>query len=158
MPHKGEEGYAAWLDAFQASTLVVRTLERLLKERFGLPLAGYEVLVRLAEVPEGEPLRMQELARRVFLSKSGLSQLFTRLSRRGLVKRRGDPENLRVTYAILTEEGREVLERALPVFREEIEDRFAAHLTEEEMRTLRGAMHKVIRASGEEPLSESTND
>jgi DNA-binding MarR family transcriptional regulator len=158
MPHKGEEGYAAWLDAFQANTLVVRALERLLKERFGLPLAGYEVLVRLAEVPEGEPLRMQELARRVLLSKSGLSQLFTRLSRRGLVKRRGDPENLRVTYAILTEEGREVLERALPAFREEIEDRFAAHLTEEEMRTLRGAMHKVIRASGEEPLSESTND
>ena len=158
MPHKGEEGYAAWLDAFQANTLVVRALERLLKERFGLPLAGYEVLVRLAEVPEGEPLRMQELARTVLLSKSGLSQLFTRLSRRGLVKRRGDPENLRVTYAILTEEGGEVLERALPAFREEIEDRFAAHLTEEEMRTLRGAMHKVIRASGEEPLSESTND
>jgi DNA-binding MarR family transcriptional regulator len=158
MPHKGEEGYAAWLDAFQANTLVVRALERLLKERFGLPLAGYEILVRLAEVPEGEPLRMQELARRVLLSKSGLSQLFTRLSKRGLVKRRGDPENLRVTYAILTEEGREVLERALPAFREEIEDRFAAHLTEEEMRTLRGAMHKVIRASGEEPLSESTND
>jgi DNA-binding MarR family transcriptional regulator len=158
MPHKGEEGYVAWLDAFQANTLVVGALERLLRERFGLPLAGYEVLVRLAEVPEEEPLRMQELARRVLLSKSGLSQLFTRLSRRGLVKRRGDPENLRVTYAILTEEGREALERALPAFREEIEDRFAAHLTEEEMRTLRGAMHKVIRASGEEPLSESTND
>jgi DNA-binding MarR family transcriptional regulator len=158
MPHKGEEGYAAWLDAFQANTLVLRALERLLRERFGLALAGYEVLVRLAEVPEGKRLRMQELARRVLLSKSGLSQLFSRLERRGLVKRRGDPENLRVTYAILTEEGREVLERALPAFREEIEDRFASHLTEEEMRMLGGAMQKVIRASGEEPLSESTND
>jgi DNA-binding MarR family transcriptional regulator len=40
---------------------------------------------------------MQELARRVLLSKSGLSQLFSRPERRGLVERRGDPENLRVT-------------------------------------------------------------
>ena len=149
----GDEGFAAWLDTFQANTLVTRALERGLKERFGLPLADYEVLARLAEVPEGERIRMQELARRVLLSKSGLSQLFTRLERRGLVQRLGDPENLRVTYAILTEEGREALERARPAFLEEIEERFAGHLNKEEMRTIRQAMRKVIRASGEEPLS-----
>ena len=101
---------------------------------------------------------MQELARRVLLSKSGLSQLFTRLERRGLVERRGDPENLRVTYAILTEDGREVLERAQPAFREEIEERFAGHLDEEEVRVVRRAMRKVIRASGEEPLSGEPGD
>jgi DNA-binding MarR family transcriptional regulator len=65
---------------------------------------------------------------------------------------------LRVTYAVLTEEGREALERALPVFREEIEERFAGHLDEEEIRTVRRAMRKVIRASGDEPLSEGAND
>ncbi len=135
---------------------MVRVLEKSMKRELGLPLAGYEVLVRLAEVPEGERLRMQELARKVLLSKSGLSQLFTRLERRGLVKRLGDPENLRVTYAILTEEGRVALERAMPVFRGEIEERFAGHLGEEEIRVLRRAMRKVIRASGEEPLSEGT--
>ena len=150
---EGDEGFAAWLDVFQANTLVARALERGLKERFGLPLADYEVLARLAEVPEGEKIRMQELARRVLLSKSGLSQLFTRLEKRGLVERRGDPENLRVTYAILTEEGREALERARPAFLEEIEERFAGHLNKEEIRTIRQAVRKVIRASGEEPLS-----
>ena len=155
---RGKEGYVAWLDVFQANTLVVRALERTLKEQFGLPLAGYEVLVRLVEVPEGERVRMQELARKVLLSKSGLSQLFTRLERRGLVERRGDPENLRVTYALITEEGREALERTRPMFREEIEERFAGHLDKEEIRTIRRAMRKVIRASGDEPLSEGTND
>jgi DNA-binding MarR family transcriptional regulator len=155
---RNEEGYAAWLDVFQANTLVVRALEKSMKQELGLPLAGYEVLVRLTEVPEGERLRMQELARRVLLSKSGLSQLFTRLERRGLVERRGDPENLRVTYAILTAEGREALERARPAFRREIEGRFAGHLNEEEIRTIRRAMRKVIRASGDEPLSEGGND
>jgi DNA-binding MarR family transcriptional regulator len=77
---------------------------------------------------------------------------------RGLVERRGDPDNLRVTYAILTEEGREALERALPAFREEIEARFSGHLTEEEIRVVRRAMRKVIGASGEEPLLQDTND
>ena len=137
---------------------MVRALERCIKRELGLPLAGYEVLVRLGEVSEGERVQMQELARRVLLSKSGLSQLFTRLERRGLVERRGDPENLRVTYAILTEDGREVLERALPAFREEIEERFAGHLDEEEVRVVRRAMRKVIRASGEEPLSGEPGD
>jgi DNA-binding MarR family transcriptional regulator len=155
---RGEEGYAAWLDVFQANTLVVRALEKRIRQELGLPLAGYEVLVRLAEVPKGERVRMQELARRVLLSKSGLSQLFTRLEKRGLVERRGDPENLRVTHALITEAGREALERALPAFREEIEERFAGHLDAEEVRAVRRAMRKVIRASGNEPLSEGTNE
>ena len=153
---RGEEGYAAWLDVFQAQTLVVRALEKIMKQEFGLPLAAYEVLVRLAEVPEGERVRMQQLARKVLLSKSGLSQLFTRLERRGLVERRGDPQNLRVTYATITAEGREALERAQPTFRDEVHRLFAGHLSEEEIQTVRRAMGKVIRALGEEPLSEGT--
>ncbi len=154
----GEEGYAAWLDVFQAQTLVVRALEKIMKQEFGMPLAEYEVLARLAEVPEGERVRMQELARKVLLSKSGLSQLFTKLERRGLVERRGDPENLRVTYATMTAQGREALERARPTFRDEVHRLFAGHLSEEEIRTVRRAMRKVIRSSGEEPLSYEPGD
>jgi DNA-binding MarR family transcriptional regulator len=153
---RGEEGYAAWSDVFQAQTLVGRALEKVMKQEFGLPLADYEVLSRLAEVPEGERVRMQELARKVLLSKSGLSQLFTKLQRRGLVERRGDPENLRVTYATITAEGREALERARPTFRDEVHRLFSGCLSEEEIRMVRRAMGKVIRGSGEEPLSDGT--
>ena len=154
----GEEGFAAWSDVSQAYTLVSRALERKIRDRFGLPLAGYDVLAQLAKAPEGERIQMQELARRVLLSKSGLSQLFSRLERRGLVERCGDPENLRVTYARITAEGREALERARPAFREEVEERFTGHLDEEEVQVLRRAMRKVIWASGDEPLSEDAND
>lgn len=149
-----EEGFAAWSDTYQAQTLVVRELDRRLKEEFGLPLASFEVLARLAAMPEGRRMRMQELARKVFLSKSGISQLFTRLEKRGLVERRGDPENLRVTYATITGEGREALRRAMPTFREEVERRFARHLDDEELGMLRRAMRKIIRGNGDEPLSD----
>ncbi len=83
---------------------------------------------------------------------------FTEEYGHNLVERRGDPENLRVTHAIITAEGRRTLERALPMFHEEVAERFARHLDEEEIRVLRRAMRKVIRASGEEPLSEATSD
>jgi DNA-binding MarR family transcriptional regulator len=149
----GGEGFSAWSDVSQTYALVSRALERTIREQFGLPLAGYDVLAQLAKVPEGERVRMQELARRVLLSKSGLSQLFSRLEARGLVERRGDPENLRVTHAGITAEGRIMLERALPAFHAEVAERFVRHLDEEEIRTLRRTMRKLIRASGEEPLS-----
>jgi DNA-binding MarR family transcriptional regulator len=154
----GKEGFAAWSDVCQSYTLVSRAVERKIRGQFGLPLAGFDVLAQLAKTPEEERVRMQELARRVLLSKSGLSQLFTRLEKRGLVERRGDPENLRVTYAIITQEGRRTLERALPAFHAEVAERFGSHLEEEEIRTLRRAMRKVIRASGEEPLSNEPGD
>lgn len=40
---------------------------------------------------------------------------------------------------------------ARPAFREEVKERFARHLDEEEVRVLRRAVRKVIRASGDEP-------
>ena len=42
-----------------------------------------------------------------------------------------------------------MLERILPKFREEVIERFARHLEDEQMRTIRGA----TRAFGGEPLS-----
>ncbi len=41
---------------------------------------------------------------------------------------------------------------------EEIEERFGGHLSEEEIRVVRRAMRKVIRATGEEPLLKDAND
>jgi DNA-binding MarR family transcriptional regulator len=154
----GKEGFAAWSDLSQSYTLVSRAVERKLREQVALRLASFDVLAQLAKVPEDERIQMQELARRALLSKSGLSQLFTRLEKRGLVERRSDPENLRVTYAIITQEGRRVLEGALPVFHSEVAQRFARHLDEKEIRTLRRAMRKVIRGSGENPLSSKPDD
>ncbi len=46
---------------------------------------------------------------------------------------------------------------ARPAFREEVKERFARHLDEEEVRVLRRAVRKEIRASGDEPLSEGAN-
>jgi hypothetical protein len=39
-----------------------------------------------------------------------------------------------------------------------VAERFARHLSEEEIRTIRRAMRKIIRAFKEEPLSDEPGD
>ncbi len=147
-----DEGFYAWLAVWKAQVVVARTLERDIREHTGLPLTACEVLSRLGAAPGGR-LRMQELARQVFVSKSGISQLVSQLSRQGLVERQGDPDNLRVTYAVLTDKARQSFPEHAPVFLGGVRRYFSQHLTDDEARTVTQAMNKVIRALGHEPES-----
>ncbi len=146
------DGFLAWLGVLQAQALVTGALGRVLEAKCGLSLAEFEVLVRL-ELAPGRRMRMQELARSVFLSKSGVSRLVGRMEAAGLVERRGNPDNLRVTYATITAEGREALWGAVPVQLAGVEERFSRHLSAEEAKVMRRALGKVIRGNGEEPWS-----
>jgi DNA-binding MarR family transcriptional regulator len=55
---------------------------------------------------------MSELGRQTQLEKSNLSNLVDRLEQRGLVMRTRDPDDRRVTYVKLTEEGTELAVRS----------------------------------------------
>lgn len=144
-----DAGFDAWLGLWK-SQVVVREVERALRAAGAPSPAGCEVLSRLAAAPEGR-MRMQELARRCFVSKSGISQLVTQLAKQGLVERRGDPDNLRVTYAVLTERGREVLRGGAPAFLGSIREHFSRHLTGAELSSLTAITGKLIAAHGETP-------
>ncbi|MFE9609806.1 MarR family winged helix-turn-helix transcriptional regulator [Streptomyces sp. NPDC006012] len=144
-----DEAFDAWMSVWKAQILVVRALERDLKQSLGLPLTAWEVLSRLGAAPGGR-LRMQDLARQVLVSKSGISQLVTQLARQGLVERQGDPGNLRATYAVLTDSGRRIFPEHAPVFLDGVRRHFSQHLTAEEVQTVTTAMDKVIKALGHE--------
>lgn len=145
-----DERFLAWLDMIRAQARVTAELECRLWEETGIPLAFYEVLVRLEKAPE-KRVRMQELGRSIFLSKSGVSRLVSRMEREGLVGRQGDPENLRATYAAITDKGREVFQRVAPVSLREVEERFSRYLDKGEAEVMRRVLGKVIRACGDEP-------
>ena len=134
---------AAWrsfLEAHQALTSVLEA--ELLAER-GLPLTWYDVLLVLSEAPD-ERLRMQELARRILLSKSGLTRLFDRMERAGLVERAPSPDDRRGTLALLTAEGRRTLRRAAPVHLHGIEQHFDQYLSDAETATLRSLCERLL--------------
>ncbi|HEX5566784.1 MAG TPA: MarR family transcriptional regulator [Streptomyces sp.] len=104
---------AAWQGFLEAGSRVARRLEQQLKDEAGLSHPQYEILVRLAGAPGGE-VRMTELADLLFTSKSGLTYQVGRLEKRGLVRRRACPTDIRGVFAALTDEGRALLRRAAP--------------------------------------------
>ena len=79
----------------------------------GLTLGDYQVLVHLSE-QEHLSMRMCDLASRLQLSPSGLTRRLDGLVRSGLVSRRPSTDDGRVILAVLTADGRRVLERVAP--------------------------------------------
>lgn len=103
----------AWRAYLLGSTLLVERLDRDLREKHGLSLPEYEILVRLSEAPE-RSLRMAELADSVKNSRSRITHTVTRMERAGLVRRRQCASDGRGVYALLTETGQQKLVDAAP--------------------------------------------
>ena len=108
-----EDEQRAWR-AFLAAVSTVQTgLDAQLQADSGMPHAYYELLVRLSEASEGA-LRMSALAEQTGSSRSRLSHAVGQLERLGWVRREPCPTDRRGQVAVLTAEGRTVLERAAP--------------------------------------------
>lgn len=147
-----QPGLAAWR-AFLGSYVAVRDhLERELEQARGMPLSWYEVLVRLSEAPSGT-IRMQELARGVFLSKSGLTQVATRMEAAGLIRREVCPTDRRGVNAVLTPAGKRAARRATAVHLRGVQAHFARHFDDVELRRLASAMGKVFEAEAPRGVS-----
>ncbi|HLU57230.1 MAG TPA: MarR family transcriptional regulator [Pseudonocardia sp.] len=89
-------------------------LEKALQAEFGLSVVEYAVLDTLAR-QDGWHMRMQQLARAAALSHSATTRLVNRLEKRGLLSRYLCEDDRRGIYSQITEQGRELLERARPV-------------------------------------------
>jgi DNA-binding MarR family transcriptional regulator len=139
---------AAWRSLLEAHAAVVELLERELERECGLPLSQYEVLLKLAGAPGGR-LRMQELARSVLLSKSGLSRLVDRMVAAGLVCRERSLDDRRGAFAVLTEPGRAALRQAAPVHLRGIQEHFAGFLGDAEAEVIGAALGRIAAAARE---------
>jgi DNA-binding MarR family transcriptional regulator len=141
----------AWRTLLGSYAAVVGHLEHELEAERGMALSWFEVLVRLAEAPLGA-IRMQELARGVFLSKSGLTQVATRMEAEGLIRREVCRSDRRGINAVITPEGRRALRRASVVHQRGIQRHFTGHLEEAELNSLTAAMTKVFCAEAPQGL------
>jgi DNA-binding MarR family transcriptional regulator len=147
MPARPDPGHlAAWRALLETHAAVTELLARELSAERGLPLKAYDVLLNLAESPEGR-LRMQELSASVLLSKSGLSRVVDRMEESGLVRRERSEDDRRGWFAVLTEQGRSALRRAAPVHLRGIQEHFARHLDDEEARVLAAALGRISAAA-----------
>ena len=137
---------AAWEGLIRTVGYLLQVSEQELQDSQGLPLGWYDVLIQLYGASDRR-LRMQALADRTVLSRSGLTRLVDRMERAGLVQREASKEDRRGSYAVLTEEGRRVFFRARPVHRRGIHEHFTRHLDDADIQALLTVFAKVRAAN-----------
>ncbi|WP_210576541.1 MarR family winged helix-turn-helix transcriptional regulator [Streptomyces sp. GESEQ-4] len=137
-----------WRFYLHATTLLEDHLDRQLQRDAGMPHIYYGLLVALAESPDRR-LRMTELAMNAKITRSRLSHAIARLEKNGWVRREDCPSDKRGQFAVLTDEGAEVLRRTAPGHVEAVRQALFDRLTPEQQKSL-GEIMQII-AEGLQP-------
>jgi DNA-binding MarR family transcriptional regulator len=135
---------AAWHEFLTASHLLERRIEEQLKESSGLTHSQYEIMVQLADAPDRR-MRMTELARKVVVTKSGLTYQVGQLEKRGFVERRPCASDDRGILAVLTDPGMTCLRSVAPGHVDVVRESLIDRLDPEELDAMARAMSKVRR-------------
>ncbi|MET9672287.1 MarR family transcriptional regulator [Streptomyces sp. NPDC006482] len=137
-----------WRSYLHATTLLEDHLDRQLQRDAGMPHVYYGLLVQLSQAPDRR-LRMTELARNAKITRSRLSHAIARLEKNGWVRRENCPSDKRGQFALLTDEGTEVLGRTAPGHVTAVRQALFDRLSPEQVEQL-GAIMRVM-AEGLEP-------
>ena len=112
--------------------------------RFGLDLPEYQILVTLSESPERRA-RMSDLAEAVHQSRSRLTHTIARMEKQDLVERTSCPDDRRGVWAILTDQGMELLRTAAPSHVEAVQRNFVQAVAAKDFEALGRAFAAVLR-------------
>lgn len=137
-----DEELAAWRGMLRAHAALTRELDAQLAREHKLPLSSYEVLLFLADAPEGR-MRMAELAESVLLSRSGLTRLVDRLEREGLLKRKPCESDARGFFAEITPKGRRLFDEARRTHLDGVRSLFLSRFSRDELRALGALWQKL---------------
>jgi len=143
----------AWTRLLRAYASTTRMLSAELQASHGLSLNDYEALLVLARAEDGR-LKRVELARSLLLTPSGITRLLEGLEDAGLVERASCATDLRVTYAQLTDAGRDKLEAASCDHIASIRALFEEHFANDEIDAIAELLGKLPGvADGDESCS-----
>jgi DNA-binding MarR family transcriptional regulator len=138
------EELEVWRTLLRVQALLSRRLQAHLLTQHELSLGSYDVLVHLAETPGGR-LRMNDLADRVMLSRSGLTRLADRLQRDGLIDRVSCESDARGLFAVITQAGRERLSAATPTYHDGVRTHVLSRLDDAEFQQFAAILDKLER-------------
>jgi DNA-binding MarR family transcriptional regulator len=143
-----------WLDADEQqawialASVIIRlpsALDAQLLRDAGISHFEYLVLSGLS-MSEGHTMRMSDLAVVAEGSLSRLSQVVSRLEKRGWVRRTPDPADGRYTLAVLTDEGWDKVVATAPGHVEAVRQLVFDPLTRAQQRQLRDIGRRIMRA------------
>lgn len=117
-------------------------LDEELRATTPLDLQSYDAMLHTFEAGTAG-IQMTQLARKIVMSKAGLTALIDRLERRDLVVRTRDPLDRRSMRIVLTAQGESVFRAAATVHVEGIRTHFTSHLSEDEARVIAAALERI---------------
>jgi DNA-binding MarR family transcriptional regulator len=132
----------AWIRLIRAHDVTQRDLGLELHTEHGLTRKDYEALFLLA-LSEGGRMKRVDLAQRLSLTPGGVTRLLEGLEQEGLVERIACDTDLRVSYAALTDAGREKYDAASCGHMGSVRSVMEENLTPEEIETLAELLGKL---------------
>jgi DNA-binding MarR family transcriptional regulator len=139
----------AFIRLLQGHAAVTRALSADLVRDHGLTINDYEALLRLSRAPDYGMKRV-ELAESLVLTPSGVTRLLDGLERAGYVEKGSCDTDARITYAVLTEAGREKLEEASRSHVAQIRTFFGDRFDDDEILTLAELLGRLPGAVGDD--------
>jgi DNA-binding MarR family transcriptional regulator len=144
-----DPGIDAWRTFLHAHARVTRRLDEELQAAHGLSLAEYDALLQIAHAP-GRRVRMNVLAERVVLSRSGITRLVDRLEAAGSVERHACTTDARGQEAMLTADGLARLRAAATTHLAGVRHYFLDRLDAAELAGLETSLARVADPLGPE--------
>src|SRR5215470_14756095 len=138
-------GIDAWRTFLVAHARITRRLDDELQAAHGLSLAEYDALLQIATAPNRR-VRMNVLAERVILSRSGITRLIDRLESQGCVERIACETDARGQEAVLTHAGLDRLRAASRTHLDGVQRYFLDQLDGDERASLESSLGRVARA------------
>jgi DNA-binding MarR family transcriptional regulator len=136
------ERLTSWVAFLRAHSAITRQLNADLLAAHGLTLSDYEVLLRLSRAEHGM-MRRVDLAESVVLTASGITRLLDGLERCGLVEKAACSADARVSYAKLTDAGRQRLREAASTHLAGIDELFTSRFTRDELESLAELLERL---------------
>ena len=148
-------GIGAWRAFLQAHARITRRLDEELQAAHSLSLAEYDALLQIANSP-GRRVRMNVLANRVLLSRSGITRLVDRLEADGSVERMACSTDARGQEAMLTPAGLDRLRTAAGTHLDGVRSYFLERLDAADLDAIERSLGRVAGAL--EPDTQPTHE
>jgi DNA-binding MarR family transcriptional regulator len=140
---RSKKSLRAWLQLLKCAKHVEQEISGRFRASHGNSLARFDVLAHLYQAP-GNALSTTELAARLFASRGNITRLLDRMESDGLIQRRGNSADRRVSDIHLSRKGR-ALFAAMAADHEQWADEVFAVLSEGEKDTLVDLLVRVRR-------------
>lgn len=136
--NRKEESLKAFVGIRRTSELLEKVVRKDTR-RHSLNLNEFAVLELLFN---RGPQPIQQIKERILIASSSTTYLIDKLCEKGFVERVTDQRDRRITYATLTDEGRQLIEDIFPAHADLITESFS-RLTDEELMNLRNLLKKM---------------